>query len=384
LTNSAPNLAAHPLSLYYPILIFAMGIVSSMITAAIASRVTHFENKMQGERFLQNLPFICTIVMSPILLYLCYYCLPEQIMFEGQKNPTTPFHVFISSLLGLWGGYVISLSSEFYTSHDYSPVQEVATSCRTGSATDIIYGLALGYSSTIITVTGLIIVIYISYICAGLYGISAASCSMLSTLAIILSIITFGPIADNASGLSKVFRLSQAIEHTDDLHAAGKVAMGNGRCFEIGAASMIALGLFGAFAIRYKVLVVDLLQPVQFAGLVIGAMLPYVFASQILQSVSRSAGGIETEIKNQTALKRTNVDEAIRRCTDDSLLGMIKPAMIVFLIPLLTGIAFGAGSLCGILAGTIVSGVQIGISFVNSGVAWDNAKRYIEGITIRK
>jgi Na+/H+-translocating membrane pyrophosphatase len=271
------------------------------------------------------------------------------------------------------------LSSEFFTSHDYYSVQEVATSCRTGSATDIIYGLALGYSSTILTVGILVVVIYISYICAGMYGISLASCAMISTITTVLSIVSFNPIVDNAAGLSTFCKIVSAQEHTDNLHAAAKVSMGNGRCYEIGASSLIALSLFGAYVTKYKVPDVDILHPIQFSGLVIGAMLPYTFTSLILNSVSRAAIGVEEEIKKQKAKKETIIENVIRRCTNDSMKGMIYPALIVVLIPFAVGMLFGPASICGLLAGTIVSGVQIGISFINSGVAWDNAKKYIEG-----
>ena len=139
------------------------------------------------------------------------------------------------------------------------------------------------------------------------------------------------------------------------------------------------MALFGAFAQRNKVNVVDLLQPIQFAGLVIGAMIPYAFSAQILSSVSYAASAISEEINEQKGHQVPSYKKCIKKCTSASLKGIICPIIIVVGVPILTGICFGAEAICGLLAGTIVSGVQIGISFVNSGVAWDNAKKYIEG-----
>ncbi len=322
LSCSAPELLTAPESIYFPILVFSLGIFISILTVAISSRVTHGESTGQAQRILTNQPFVSAVLMTPVLLALCQYCLPAEMQFTGETYITTKYQIFACSVFGLWGGYLVGLSSEYFTSHDYYPVQEVAKSCHTGSATDIIYGLALGYMSTIFPILILVVVIYVAFICAGMYGIAVATCGMLSTIGVMLSVTSCGPIADNAAGLAKMCNLDYASIQTEDIHRACKVVSAHGRSFAIGAATITALAIFGAFIARQGITAVDLLQPIEFSGLVIGAMLPYAFSAQILQSVSSAAV---------------------------------------------------------VLAGIIVSGVQIGISFVNSGVAWDNAKNYIEG-----
>ncbi len=384
LSTSAPELLREPQAIYFPILVFSSGIFVSILTVAITSRVTHGQSAEQVERILKNQPFFGAILMTPVLLFLCQYCLPDEIQFIGETFIATKHQIFTTSVFGLWGGYLIGLSSEYFTSHDYYPVQEVARSCHTGSATDIIYGLALGYMSTIFPIVILVVVVYVSYHCAAMYGIAVATCGMLSTLSVVLSVTSYGPIADNASGLSRMCNLAYAAIQTEEIHSAGKSVSAHGRCFAIGSATVIALALFGAFITRQAVAVVDLLQPIEFSGLVIGAMLPYAFSAQILQSVSRAAGIIEKEINDQKAEINNRGGEpdyhkCIRICSTASLKGMIVPTLIVVGTPLVAGILFGPIAICGVLAGTIVSGVQIGISFINSGVAWDNAKKYIEG-----
>lgn len=379
LTTGAPGLLDCKTSLYLPILIFVGGILISLLTVYIASMVTHGDSEDKVERILKNQPFVCVVLMTPLLLGLCFFCLPPQIQFLSEAFVTTRSQVFACALFGLWGGYFIGLSSEFFTSHDYYPIQEVAQSCHTGSATDIIYGLALGYMSTIFPVIVIITIIYVSYICAGMYGIGIAACGMFSTLAIILSVTAYCPITDNASGLIKLSKLENASIKADELHAAGKVISAHGRCFALGGATLVALALFGAFSLRTKVDVVDLLQPIQFAGLVIGAMIPYAFSAQILGSVSNAASALTEEIASQSKKNTLSFKRCIKECSSASLKGIICPAMIVVGVPIIAGICLGAEAICGLLAGTIVSGVQVGISFVNSGVAWDNAKKYIEG-----
>lgn len=384
LSCSAPELLTAPESIYFPILVFSLGIFISILTVAISSRVTHGESTGQAQRILTNQPFVSAVLMTPVLLALCQYCLPAEMQFTGETYITTKYQIFACSVFGLWGGYLVGLSSEYFTSHDYYPVQEVAKSCHTGSATDIIYGLALGYMSTIFPILILVVVIYVAFICAGMYGIAVATCGMLSTIGVMLSVTSCGPIADNAAGLAKMCNLDYASIQTEDIHRACKVVSAHGRSFAIGAATITALAIFGAFIARQGITAVDLLQPIEFSGLVIGAMLPYAFSAQILQSVSSAAVVVEKEINEQKA-EITNrggepdYHKCIRICSIASLKGMIVPTAIVVGTPLLAGVMFGPVAICGVLAGIIVSGVQIGISFVNSGVAWDNAKNYIEG-----
>ena len=379
LSTAAPALVGNELAIYFPVLIFASGIVVAYLAEIIAARLTHGENEDQIQRSLKNRVFVSAILMTPALIALGYYCLPPLIEFPGENHTASRMQLLVCTGFGQWGGYLIGLSSEYFTSHDYYPVQDVAKSCHTGSATDIIYGLALGYMSTIIPILTLIVVVYIGFLCAGMYGIALAGCGMLCTLATSISVTSYGPITDNASGLAHKCQIAIAIANADELHSAGKVASAQGRSFALGTATIVALAIFGAFVWRHKLPVVDLLQPLEFAGLVIGAMLPYAFSALILESVSTAAIVVKDEIKSQLNANVVDPNKCISICTTASLKGMIGPALIAGGTPFVAGICFGSGGLCGVLAGIIVSGIQIGLSFVNSGAAWDNAKHYIEG-----
>ena len=179
-------------------------------------------------------------------------------------------------LTGLYSGLTIGYVTEYYTSHSYTPVREVAGACSTGAATNIIYGLALGYKSVIIPVFCLALTIFISYSLAHMYGIAVAALGILSTLAIGLTIDAYGPICDNAGGLAEMSGMPHEVRDiTDALDAAGNTTAAIGKGFAIGSAALVSLALFGAYVTVVKLGAVNILNPYVFAGLLVGAMLPY-------------------------------------------------------------------------------------------------------------
>lgn len=383
------ELLQSPLAIYFPILALACAIPVSIISVWVTSTLTYADSRENVGRLLKNQTFTASVIMTPILLLISYICLPDEIHFITHGFVSSKYQVFVCVFFGMWSGYLIGMSSEFFTSNDYYPVQEVAKSCHTGSATDIIYGLALGYMSTLFPILIMVAMIYISYICAGLYGIAMATIGILTSVPLGLSISCYGAIADNASGIASMCKIELAKSNTAALHAGTKVAAAHSRCYAVCGASMIALSLFAAFVNRHHILLVDVLQPIEFAGLIIGAMLPYAFSSQILKSVCDAAGEVEKEINSQLPKimpegNRKNIDyqNCVKICTIASEKALIIPTIIVLVVPLVAGILFGPLGLCGLLAGIIISGVQMGVSFVNSGVAWDNAMKYIEGTII--
>ncbi|CAI0389008.1 unnamed protein product [Linum tenue] len=295
--------------------------------------------------------------------------------------------LFLCVAVGLWAGLIIGFVTEYYTSNAYSPVQDVADSCRTGAATNVIFGLALGYKSVIIPIFAIAISIFVSFSFAAMYGIAVAALGMLSTIATGLAIDAYGPISDNAGGIAEMAGMSHRIrERTDALDAAGNTTAAIGKGFAIGSAALVSLALFGAFVSRASITTVDVLTPKVFIGLIVGAMLPYWFSAMTMKSVGSAALKMVEEVRRQfntipglmEGTAKPDYATCVKISTDASIKEMIPPGALVMLTPLIVGIFFGVETLSGVLAGSLVSGVQIAISASNTGGAWDNAKKYIE------
>lgn len=330
---------------------------------------------------------ISTILLTPALYFLSIYCLPEDFtLLRGSRvTETKNIYAFACVTSGLWAGFIIGIVTEYYTSHSYRPVREVAESCKTGAATNIIYGLALGYLSCIIPTLCLAATIYTAFHLADMYGIALAALGMLSNLCIALAIDGYGPISDNAGGMVEMVHLKSEIRRkTDALDAAGNTTAAIGKGFAIGSAALVSLALFGAFITRVNMDSVDILQPLQFSGLVVGAMMPYAFSALTMKSVGKAAYEMVQEVRDQFEKmnKNPNFQPDYARCvqisTRAALKEMILPGVMVMLTPIIVGWLFGPEAVSGLLSGILVSGVQMATSSANSGGAWDNAKKYIE------
>jgi inorganic pyrophosphatase len=239
--------------------------------------------------------------MSFAIIPLIYF-LPESFDFaEGTKLIIcTRWRAYFCVLCGLWSGFIIGWITEVYTSNAYSPVQELAEACRMGAAPNIILGMALGYMSTIIPILCMAVTICVSFKFAGMYGIALAALGMLGCLPIALAIDGYGPISDNAGGIAEMSELHpQVRQYTDKLDAAGNTTAAIGKGFAIGSACLVALALFGAFVTRANIPVVDILEPLVFAGLLVGAMLPYAFSAMTMSAVGIAAKDMIAEIKRQ-------------------------------------------------------------------------------------
>ena len=305
---------------------------------------------------------------------------------------SSPLKAFFCVGFGLWGGCVIGFVTEYYTSFSYTPVQEVANACRTGAATNIIYGLALGYKSAIVPVFVVAFIVFGAHSLAGFYGISLAALGMLATLATCLSIDVYGPVCDNAGGIAEMCELHPSVrEKTDALDAAGNTTAAIGKGFAIGSACLVGLALFGAFVTRahLELASVSLVSPLIFASLVFGAMIPYWFSAMTMKSVGQAANEMVREVARQFReipglLEGTpghgppDHARCIAISTDASLREMVAPAVLVMSTPLLFGIFLGVDAVAGLLAGAISSSIQMAISASNTGGAWDNAKKYVE------
>lgn len=327
---------------------------------------------------------ISSLLMTPALWYCSMSFLPQTFTLSKAHLSVTNKDCFVCAVLGLWGGYIIGYITNYYTSASYAPVQKLADQCVQSAATNIISGLATGYYSTFVPVCCICICIFVSFSLADMYGIALSALGMLSTLCIGLTIDGYGPIADNAGGIAEMCELADARDNTDTLDAAGNTTAAIGKGFAIGSACLVALALFGAFATEAGLVEVSILKPLEFSGLMFGACLPYLFTAMTMAAVGDAANEMIIEIKRQFEELgignggQPDYEKCIQISTDASISQMVAPGVLVIGSPLVFGFAFGARGVTGLLAGAIVSGVQVAISMSNTGGAWDNCKKLIE------
>ncbi len=383
---SAVVFAADPNALLYPILISAVGIPISLLTKLVVSVKTEDDVAPALMKLLVISSVLMAVVMYPLTLQL----IPAS--FELGGDTFTNMGVYLCFLSGLVSGLAVGLLTGYYTSDKYSPVQEVAKSCETGVATNIIYGLALGYKSTVLPYICIAISIFISWELAGMYGVAIASLGMLGTLVIALMIDAYGPVADNAGGIAEMVGLeSEVRRRTDILDSAGNTTAAIGKGFAIGAAILTSLALFAAFiTISEKLMgapiTMSLLDPMVFTSVFIGAVLPFLFTAMTMKSVGKAAFAMIEEVRLQfrnipgimEGTGKPDYAKCVAISTQAALKEMIAPGILIMGTPLVVGYLFGVEAVAGVLAGSLVCGGVLAISSSNSGGAWDNAKKYIE------
>lgn len=372
-------------AMMFPLMLVSSGIIVSMLTLLMCRKVLFTIDTEVGpsvERSLKGILIVSTLLQTPTTIGLAYMCLPPSFMVE-KGHVLSPLIVSVCVAVGLWSGLMIGFVTEYYTSHSYRPVRNVAESFDVSAATGLIFGLALGYMSCIIPCVCLMIVICTAHTFAGMYGIALGALGMLGTLGCAMSIDVYGPIADNAGGIAEMSEMDPVVrERTDALDAAGNTTAAIGKGFAIGSACLVSLALFGAFCVRAEIDKVDVLNQWTFSGILFGAMVPYWFSAMTMKSVGEAANDMVLECNRQFPLIMEGTAPDYQQCvqisTQASLREMIAPGALVLLSPLIFGMCLGKDACAGLLTGSLVSGAMLAISMSNSGGAWDNAKKYIE------
>ena len=297
------------------------------------------------------------------------------------------FDLFWVVLVGLIAGQIIGTSSEIFTSYEYGFTKGIAKQAETGPATVLIAGLGLGMLSTLIPGVVIIIAMWLANLLAGTYGVALAAVGMLSTLGITLATDAYGPVADNAGGIAEQAHLDPVVrERTDALDALGNTTAATGKGFAIGSAVLTALALMAAYSQVTDIKVFNLLEVNVLMGLIVGAMMPFLFAALTMQAVGRSANAMVQEVRRQfreiVGLLEGTADADYARAVDISTRGamreMVLPGLLAIIAPIIVGLILGAEALGGLLVGAIVTGFLLAIMMANAGGAWDNAKKYIE------
>ena len=383
---SAAAFATNTDALLYPILISAVGIPISLLTKLLVSVKT--EDDVAPA--LMKLLIISSALMAVVMYFVTLAMIPAD--FVIGENTYSNVGVYFCFLSGLVSGLAVGLLTGYYTSEKYAPVQEVAKSCETGVATNIIYGLALGYKSTVLPYICIAISIFVSWELAGMYGVAIASLGMLGTLVIALMIDAYGPVADNAGGIAEMVGLEAEVRRrTDVLDSAGNTTAAIGKGFAIGAAILTSLALFAAFItisekLSGEAFTMSLLDPLVFTSVFIGAVLPFLFTAMTMKSVGKAAFAMIEEVRHQfrtipgimEGTGKPDYAKCVAISTQAALKEMIAPGVLIMGTPLVVGYLFGVEAVAGVLAGSLVCGGVLAISASNSGGAWDNAKKYIE------
>ena len=368
-----------PQGVIFPLVISAVGILASIISTFFVRGETKNPHKA-----LKGATYVSSAIVAVATLLLSHFMLGT-------------LRYGIAAVSGIVVGSLIGIITELYTSDAHKAVQKIAQQSETGSATNIISGMAVGLRSTAFPILLICVGIFVSYFCcknvsvgAGIYGVALAAVGMLSTTGVTVAVDAYGPIADNAGGIAEMSGLDKSVrEITDKLDSVGNTTAAIGKGFAIGSAALTALALFFSYAqaVSLDVMGINLLNYKVVIGLFIGGVLPFVFSAFTMDSVSKAAYKMIEEVRRQfkeipgilEGKAKPDYSSCVSISTTAALKEMIVPGLLAVLCPLLTGIILGVEALGGLLAGSLVTGVLLAIFMSNSGGAWDNAKKFIEG-----
>jgi len=397
-------------AIIFPFVLCGLSIFGAILGVAFVNI-----SKLSPLRSLKGGVLVSAGVSALLFWPATHWFFPEGLEIAG-VGVRGPADLFFAALVGLVMTYVVLLVTNYYTSTEYSPVKKIAKSCETGHATNIITGLSVGHHATALPVGFIGIAILLSFYFGGLYGIAIAVMAMLSLSGIIIALDAFGPITDNAGGIAVMAGMDKEVRAvTDELDAVGNTMKAVTKGYAIASAGLAALVLFGSYVEELKMamahagtgelaagllwqlvggahidastaLEFSLQEPRVIIGLFIGGLLPFIFTAYSMDAVGEAAGAVVKEVRRQLAAKpgilagtdRPDYGTCVDIVTKAALRQMILPALLPVLFVVLVAWLLGPIVLGGVLVGTIVTGLFVGIAMTSSGGAWDNAKKYIE------